>query len=108
MGYGIDVNAITGYLPQIDPSVIGSLGNMTASSTYGFKRRDVGQANVMGNEPSAMTVGGIQMGHHTLLNNPVFWLLVFILIIVGYIGFMFDFSVKRLGEVKVGAGSKSK
>ena len=47
-------------------------------------------------------------GNHLSLhwNNPLFWLLVFVLFFVGYVGFMFDFSVKRIGKagLKLGKG----
>lgn len=45
-------------------------------------------------------------GDHLSLHwdNPLFWLLVLLLLFVGYVGFLFDFSVKRIGSVELKGG----
>ena len=57
--------------------------------------------------PSSSTVGGDLLGHTAIHSHPLFYLLIFVLLFVGYVGFLFDFQIKKIVDVKAGAGSKS-
>lgn len=57
--------------------------------------------------PSGNMVGSqaIPMWHHAIgIHNPMFWLLLLVLLFVGYVGFLFDFSVKRIGKASLKGG----
>ena len=50
--------------------------------------------------------GGI--GDHFALHwdNPIFWFLLLLVLFVGYVGFLFDFSVKRIGSINISGGKR--
>lgn len=53
------------------------------------------------------TIPNLSLGHGSIGHtNPLFWVLVVVLIVTGYIGFLFDFDFKKVGAVKIGVGSK--
>lgn len=60
-----------------------------------------GQPDNMATMPN-LGIGHGSIGHQ----NPLFWLLLILLVITGYIGFAFDFDFKKIGEAKVGFGNK--
>lgn len=89
--YGFGVVQPTGY----DGPVTENMGNH--NPTY----------QVTDNQPTGMAIAGVASGHHALgHHNPLFWVLILALVVTGYIGLGFDFSVKRVGKLatKVGRG----
>ena len=89
-----DLNPATSYGVQLD------------TSSADFQR--VPLSTIQRNEPNQQTSGVDGIGNHFVLhwNNPLFWLLILVLLFVGYIGFLFDFSVKRIGKIGVSGGKK--
>lgn len=56
---------------------------------------------------SAATMPSLGLGHASIgHSNPLFWLLVIALLVTGYVGFVFDFDFKKLGEARIGLGNK--
>lgn len=79
---------------------------MTADQLYGYSSRDQGEG--FDTSATSKTTGGVGTGHTALgWNNQLFWLLLLVLIIVGYLGFAFDVSLKRVGEVRVAGGNRT-
>lgn len=79
---------------------------MTADDLYGYAPK--AKAEGFDTSATSKTTAGLGSGHHALgWNNQLFWLLVLILIIVGYLGFAFDVGLKRVGEVRVTGGSRA-
>lgn len=57
-------------------------------------------------DPGA-TIPNLSLGHGSLGHtNPMFWVLIILLLVAGYIGFGFDLDIKRLADIKAGFGSK--
>jgi hypothetical protein len=78
---------------------------MDAARTYGYNTKpDLSsplQEGVDTNTQGGFNVRNITWGH------PLFWLLLLLLLIVAYVGFIFDISIKRVGEVQAKGGSKA-
>lgn len=84
---------------------------MDAQTFYGVTLRGQASTAVDSVGPSAQTVGGpISNPTHFNLgtSNPLFWLLVLLLIVIGYLGFLFDFSLKRVVSGNLAVGNKAK
>ena len=57
-------------------------------------------------DPSA-TIPNLSLGHGSMGHtNPMFWVLVILLLVTGYIGFGFDLDISKLADVKAGFGNK--
>lgn len=94
--------------------------NMTASEVYGYGAvqptgwdgpvtENVGNHNptyqVSDNSPNGMAVAGIGVGHSAYGHrNPLFWLLILALVVTGYVGLGFDFSIRNVGSEKLRVG----
>lgn len=84
-------------------------GDLSAANQYGVQLAnmsqvptsavDVGKSN---SGPSTMPGAGDHFSLHW--NNPMFWFLILVLLFVGYVGFLFDFSVKKIGSVNLKGG----
>ncbi len=81
----------------------------TASAQYGFTRGEAfSNLTAIGVSPTASAVGGPPLDHHALGHrNPMFWLLILVLLFVGYVGFLFDFQIKKIGAFSIKGGSKN-
>lgn len=70
-----------------------------ASTTYGYQAKVapvVVNTPMEDNRPSSNTIGGWQSNHHSLgMQNPLFWVLILALVVLGYLGFMFDVKVGK-------------
>lgn len=84
---------------------------LDAATAYGVQLERMAAVPSTATDPSSPTtsntVGGSLFGHTAVHNHPLMFLLIFILLFIGYVGFLFDFQVKKLVDVKAGAGSKS-
>jgi hypothetical protein len=89
-----DLNPATSYGVQLD------------TSPLDFQR--VPTSSIQRNEPDQLSTSTTGVGNHFVLhwNNPLFWLLLLVLLFVGYVGFLFDFSVKRIGKVDISGGKR--
>lgn len=71
----------------------------SASLVYGYQggtSAAVVNSPMEDNRPGGMTVGGIFANHSALGHqNPMFWVLILALLVLGYIGFMFDIKVGK-------------
>lgn len=67
---------------------------------------NVQTSSVAGADTNSGMSTNAAVGDHLSLHwdNPLFWALVLLLLFVGYIGFLFDFSVKRIGSVNLKGG----
>jgi hypothetical protein len=84
--------------------------DLTASSSYGVQLADISQVPTSGvdvKDPSSMSTAANAGDYFSLhWNNPLFWLLVAVLLFVGYVGFLFDFSVKKIGNISLSGGKR--
>lgn len=79
---------------------------MFADDLYGYASRDKGEG--FDTSATSKTTAGMGTGHSAVgWNNQLFWLLVLILIVIGYLGFAFDVGLKKVGEVRVAGGSRA-
>lgn len=70
-----------------------------AQSVYGYQPKMVAvvvNTPMEDNRPSGNTIGGWQSNHHSLGHqNPLFWVLLLALIVLGYLGLAFDVKVGK-------------
>jgi hypothetical protein len=89
----------------------------TARSLYGYSIRgggylpegpvltDVAATREVNTTATGRTVGGMNLVHHALgVENPLFWVLILALLIVGYLTFLFDIGVKNVGQERLKLG----
>lgn len=57
------------------------------------------------NVPTGFAVGNISTSHGAVYNNPLFIVLVLMLVVTGYLGMGFDFHLKRVGKTSTRIGS---
>jgi hypothetical protein len=104
-----------GTIQDMNPGLIPN----TAQSLYGYAVRkggylpegpvltDVASTREINTSATGKTVGGMNLVHHALgWQNPLFWVLILALVIVGYLTFLFDIGVKNVGKEKLELGHK--
>lgn len=79
----------------------------TATGAYGFVHGGTPVGSIMAETNVGVTgtpfdAGALGLG----INNPLFWLLVLVLVFTGWIFGAFDFGVKNIGSVNLKAGRK--
>jgi hypothetical protein len=92
-------------------------GMMDARQLYGYAAHqggylpegpvmtDISGAREINVASGGKTVGGFNLMHNALgVSNPMFWLLILGLILVGYLGFLFDVDIKKVGEARLKGG----
>jgi hypothetical protein len=93
------------------PDILSSVFNpqeLSPAASYGVQLANLSQVPSSGvdvKEPSSMSTS-TSAGDHVALhwNNPMFWFLILLLLFVGYVGFLFDFSVKKIGSINLKGG----
>lgn len=82
--------------------------DLSPAMAYGVQLAQISQVptSAVDTQPNTGMSTNANAGDHLSLhwNNPLFWLLVLVLIFVGYVGFLFDFSVKRIGSINLKGG----
>jgi hypothetical protein len=82
---------------------------LNPASSYGVELAQISQVQTSAVDVKSSAAGmstNANAGDHATLhwNNPLFWFLLLLLIFVGYVGFLFDFSVKKIGSVNLKGG----
>lgn len=84
--------------------------DLSPAMAYGVQLADISQVptSAVDVKDTAGMSTNSNAGDHFALhwNNPIFWFLLLLLIFVGYVGFLFDFSVKRIGSVTLKGGKR--
>lgn len=83
--------------------------DLNPAMAYGVQLAQISNvqtSSVVGADTSSGMSTNANAGDHFSLHwdNPLFWLLILFLLFVGYVGFLFDFSVKRIGSVNLKGG----
>lgn len=84
--------------------------DLSPGNSYGVQLAQLSQvpSSAVDTQPNTGMSTNASAGDHFSLhwNNPIFWFLLLLLLFVGYVGFLFDFSVKRIGSINVSGGKR--